>query len=206
MPRSLTMLAVFTLGIGLAACGSVTGTPTSTSGNASTTASSKPNLYGAPHVAHPLNTTAFQKKPCSMLTAAQLKRLHADPSVLLATRTTASNHPGGGPSCGHLGGGVGTTGSIELLTAGDGLKNLYGQRNDFGVFKILPPVEGYPAVIAMVGHDDRSQGHCSLEVGITDSLIVQLDMHVYDGPDKTKQCTPTATIAHVVLKTLKGGS
>ena len=42
------------------------------------TSSSAALPSGTPNVAHPLDTAAFQKAPCSVLTAAQLKQLNVD--------------------------------------------------------------------------------------------------------------------------------
>lgn len=173
-----------------------TGTPTT-----SATSSTSALPPGTPNVAHPLDTTAFQKAPCSVLTAAQLKQLNID-------------SPGGkviddplGPHCGWTDQGPSRMGlSIIFATAGSGLAGIYSQKSQYVVFEPLPDIAGYPAIVAMTD-DARPQGDCKVSIGVTNDLFISVEgVMNSDGPDGHNPCPRVQAIATAMVTTMKGGS
>jgi hypothetical protein len=207
--------ALVVTGLVIAGCSGskVQGAPSGpTGGSSSTGASAAQDLHGAPPVANPLDTTKFQQNPCASLTAVQLQHLRdsIDAGTEPKSRTNST-----GPACGW---GASDRGSATLLdsaflTAGSGLSSAYAQKSDYAVFDKLPDIQGYPAVVAM-SVDGRSQGHCSIQVGVTDQLVVSVQISVSSVPGANGQvnpyykqpCTPAQQVAEAVMTTLRGGA
>jgi hypothetical protein len=191
---------------------SVGGTPSAAGGSSSPADSSAPSdLHGAPKVPHPLDTTKFQKDPCSMLTAAQLQQLHDSMSAGTMPQLRNSS---AGPGCfwGNPNNGTDTTVSVALLTAGDGLSMTFQNKGDYHAFEQLPDIQGYPAIVAMHA-DGRNQGQCAIQVGVTDHLVMSVQVGVSNVPlngqvnQYYKQpCTPAQQAAAAAMTTLRGGS
>jgi hypothetical protein len=192
-----TLLSAALLAAGCSS--SAPGEPGPLTTSAGAVASSTANLYGAPHVSNPLDTSAFQKNPCSSLTTAQLNALN------VGTQSEVRNNPAG-PTCAWKPG-AGESRSVALITyvtSGQGLSGVYSDKNAGGPFEILPPVDGYPAVYAPVT-DERSRGVCQIGVGVSDTLVVVIGLTINSGQYKTDPCTPNTQLAADVISNIKSG-
>lgn len=190
----------------LAGCGSGAGT-TDTSEQPS---SSSVNMHGAPKVQEPLDTEAFQQKPCSVLEKGQIETLDMqqwEPEV--------DKEATGGPSCSwqYMGGPpdytVSSTG-VTFMVNGDGLKNTYFRRGQgvFEYFRELEPIAGKPAVAAgSSASTPEQEGTCEVEVGVTDSLTFLTQVQLGEGsPYADDPCGRARDVATEVVKTLKAGA
>ncbi|GDY33095.1 DUF3558 domain-containing protein [Gandjariella thermophila] len=197
--RVKTMTAAALVGAALVAAGC---SSTTTPGSAQPTTSSAALPAGTPNVAHPLDTTRFQKDPCSLLTPTQLRQFNMGG----ATGEVTPNAPTG-PACswGNTDGPSKMSISAAILTSGHGLVDVYSQKDTYRLFRPLPDIEGYPAAIASSA--DPGSGYCSIVVGVTNELavstIVQIDN---SSPDFSNPCPRNQQVATDVVQTLKGGS
>lgn len=189
------MFAVAALGIVVTGCSSGAGTPTPA--NPTTTTTNSANLNGAPRVANPLNTEKMQSNPCGSVSTAALRQLDIG--------TSAKPGNVGGPTCDwgsdsdpNVGGAT-----ISYLTSASGLSTVYGQKSTYALFQVLPPIDGYPAVIAAQS-DERSTGNCDVTVGVSDKLAMDVAVTVNSGPQKTDPCTPAETLAADAISTIRG--
>lgn len=203
--------ALVVLSTALAACsGENPGTP----GPASTTessqgASSAPANPNVPKVAVPLGVPAsYLTEPCKVVSQADLSALGY----------TDAGNPGGGasgsegvnPSCGwsmtrqSKANGVQVligTGNRERGTGG--LAGFY-QAKETGRMKFVAPgpdVDGYPTVFYGLS-DERSEGNCTMAVGIADDLAIGALAKSYEGEQDS--CETAQKLASAVIKTLKG--
>ncbi|MFC0432264.1 DUF3558 domain-containing protein [Kutzneria buriramensis] len=158
---------------------------------------------GVPNVAHPLDTAAFQKAPCSVLTAAQLQQL----TITAAGKPDLTDPLG--PVC-HWDNQTGPSKmdlAVYIVTAGQGLAGIYSQKDTYQVFQPLPDIEGYPAVTAQ--NDDPKQGNCVVSVGVSNALFVNVLVNLKTGvdaaPDMTNPCPRNRTVAEAVVATIKAG-
>lgn len=189
-----TAIALAVLGVALAGCSSGAGSPTS-AGPATTT--DPGNLNGAPRVANPLDTTKMQHDPCGSVTEAQLARLG------IGTSGKPANV--GGPTC-DWGSDTDPNASgatISYLTSAAGLSAVYGQKGTYALFQPLPPIDGYPAVIA-AQTDERSTGNCDVTVGVSDKLAMDVAVTVNSGPSRTDPCTPAEQLAADAIANIRG--
>ncbi|GDY31581.1 hypothetical protein GTS_32140 [Gandjariella thermophila] len=141
-----------------------------------------------------------------MLTPAQLRALN------VAARGEVDNQDPTGPACGW----TDTNGpskmslGVGFLTAGHGLGDIYSQKETYGRFQPLPDIEGYPAVIAVSGSETGHSGACTIDVGVTNQLAVNVFVQLKSGvdapPDYTDTCPRTQKVADAIMKTLKGES
>lgn len=186
----------------VAGCGTST-----TPGTATPTSSSDASLPpGTPNVAHPLDTTRFQKDPCGVLTPAQLRALN------VAARGEVDNQDPTGPACGW----TDTDGpskmslGVGFLTAGHGLGDIYAQKDLYAYFQPLPDIEGYPAVANIKGSQRNNTGTCAIDIGVTNQLAVDVFVTLRNGvgapPDYSDPCPRTQKVADAIVKTLKGES
>jgi Protein of unknown function (DUF3558) len=151
-------------------------------------------------VSHPLDTTAFQKTPCSVLTAAQLTQFN------IGTQGQQDSSAPLGPACNWNDdtGPSNMTLGVIIVTQGQGLAGIYSQKSTYPVFQPLANVGGYPAVIALTA-DGRSQGLCQVSVGVTNNVLVEVSVALRAGaPDVSNPCPRNQNIATAVVQTLKG--
>jgi hypothetical protein len=175
-------------------------------GNAGAGSASPPSsrdLYGAPHVGHPLDVSRFLKKPCAVLTHSQIRHLHK--TIRMATGTKPGGVGGPEPGCSLVGGknvAHEYGGSWSFLTDGYGLASDYSHRSSFEVFKPLGRLHGYPAII---DSDIKTRVDCTVLVGVSDKLAVKFTMLVGLNP-AVKPCTATKRLAAAAVATMKRGS
>jgi len=154
-----------------------------------------------PTVATPLDTTRFQAAPCTMLTPAQLAAfgVHAPGGPRKdGLGLVCDWDDGGGPS--------GMTLTLGFVTTGGGLSGTYANRNTLD-FRELPPIEGFPAVIANIARTDEAHGICSIGVGSSDAVVVTIVVQISGDevrqPDQRDPCPRTERIATEVMKTME---
>ncbi|SDR16888.1 Protein of unknown function [Actinopolyspora saharensis] len=191
----------------LAGCGSGAGT-TDTSEQPAT---SSVNMHGAPEVQNPLDTEAFQQKPCSVLESDQINALDMQQWEVEQEMDAV-----GGPKCGwtYMGGPpdytVSNTG-VTFMAKGTGLKGVYQRKDAFEYFRELKPVEGFPAVagasLAPQTSTPEEAGECDIHVGVTDDLAVTTQVSLGEGsPYAGDPCGRARDVATEVVKTLKAGA
>ncbi|MFC5285632.1 DUF3558 domain-containing protein [Actinokineospora guangxiensis] len=153
---------------------------------------------GTPQVSNPLDVSAFAADPCTSITKAQAGALGVA-------------HPGvgepavGGKAClwrNESGGSV----LLSVVTA-NGLDGVYGAkaRGELAVFEELPPVEGFPAVVANKV-DLRDTGDCTVWVGTSDEEMVGVALgQSRDKVGDKDPCLVAASVASQVITTMKAG-
>lgn len=157
----------------LAACtATVTGTPTPAPPRQSAAADGLPP--GVPKVANPIDISRFLQAACTMLTPPQLavfKVRAAGHSRTDGLGQVCDWDDGGGPS--------GMTLTTGFVTSGGGLSGTYANRNNIRGFRELPPIDGFPAVIANIGGTkDEANGICSIDVGASDTVVVTIVVQI----------------------------
>ncbi|MGH3880643.1 MAG: DUF3558 family protein [Actinophytocola sp.] len=184
--------------------------PTSTtrSSPATTTTTSNPALptHGAPRVTDPLDAEAFADEPCTSLTATQLKSLRL-----------GAGHEGRGEdfdtsdwSCKHLGVGSARALSVSVNyypNISTGLSYLYEEHAD-GEWPQWRPteVDGYPAVFYSDKDPVPSPYECRLDVGISDSSLVNIWVLYVSHNRLPDTCAAATKAAQAVLSTIKSVS
>lgn len=201
--RAAVMLLAATA---LASCTTtVTGSPSPHAPRLSTSASVPDRgPSGAPRVTHPLDTTAFRQAPCTMLTTAQQAEFKIrTPGVPRRDPLGAvcGWDDGRGPS--------GMTLTTGFVTTGHGLSGSY-INHALGVvpgFREMPPIRGYPAVIANVDATDEAEGMCNVGVGTSDdevvTIVVQISGDEVRQPDQHDPCPRALRITDEVMKTME---
>ncbi|RZQ65056.1 DUF3558 domain-containing protein [Amycolatopsis suaedae] len=151
----------------------------------------------APRVGEPLNTSTLSSDPCSAVSASKLSELG------LADGT--SRESAVGPSC-YWKQTAADANRVDLTANPkntNGLSDIYDQKAEFAYFEETQ-VAGYPAVYASDA-DQRSSGDCTLHVGVTDQLAVQVSTQFLREPDKANPCPVAEKVAVAMVETLKGG-
>jgi hypothetical protein len=153
---------------------------------------------GMPQVANPLDVSAFAADPCTSITSAQAGDLGvAHPGV--------GEPAAGGKSClwrNESGGSV----LLSVITS-TGLNGVYGAkaRGELAVFEELPPVEGFPAVVANQV-DLRDTGNCTVWVGTSEEEMVGVALgQSRDKVGDKDPCLVAASVASQVIATMKAG-
>jgi hypothetical protein len=171
-----------------------TGGGVETSGSRTSAASS-----GAPHVANPLDTSKFQAVPCTVLDTSNVQSLGF-------TAPGQAESDATGPNCHWNNSETGVSLDVGFVTANkSGLSALYAKRSSLKLFQPLPDIQGYPAVIYGT-IDARSSGTCNVDVGVSDSLNVDVMLQASTGPLKADPCGTAQKIAGMVMGHLTGGS
>ena len=87
-----------------------------------------------------------------------------------------------------------------------GLSAAYEHKGDYDLWLELPPIEGYPAVVADNRDGRGVDGYCTVWVGVTDSLEFQVSGTVSRAKrGQVDPCEPTQLAAKLMLQTLKKG-
>jgi hypothetical protein len=189
------LLGVVAVAVLLAGCNATTtGAPAPTTRTSTPTATGS---GGAPKVAKPLNGSGPAATPCSSLTQSQLTDLGI---------TTVQGHDAsitGVAICSWTddttGDGIGISWQTRL---GDGLATLYSERAQQGYWQPTT-VDAYPAVFADLA-DLRSQGDCSLDVGVSDQLSFTSKYTSTRPEIGSKSCQLAQQAAADVIKNLGG--
>lgn len=180
-------------------------TPTNDTTSESPSGSDEPDgdelpFAGAPAVDDPLDTTRYQQDPCLGLTTAQTEELNV-------------NSPGEprdaalGNAC-TWGGKEDRRALVELAFLDEypfGLSAAYqaNEEGKYDFFEELPPIEGYPAV-ALAGTDDRQNGGCGVDVGVSDEIAFNLVIRLSTANvGELDPCETAAMVAEMALRTMK---
>lgn len=179
-----------------------TGTPSSSQANTTGLPHS-----GAPKVANPIaDTSRWEADPCSVLSADQISSLGLTPP-----QPQREDTPNAGVGCYWEFDSDSASGFVARFAnagARQGLSNLYKhkQLGNAKVFEELPPVDGFPAVIAMP-KDHRGDGECAVSVGLRDDLLFSADMTADPSiPQGKDPCEWAAKVAALAVQTMKGSS
>jgi len=157
---------------------------------------------GAPKVEHPLeNTSPFEGDPCSILTAAQAQELGLPTIGKEKTGALGLDCEWHNPD---------TRGQVTIgfLTNNDrGLSAFYAEneRKPYAYLTPLSNIEGYPAIASDSG-DQRPEGICLVQVGVTDQLAFHVDLQLSQANVEKKKdpCETGAMVAGKALQTMKG--
>ncbi|WP_173126360.1 DUF3558 domain-containing protein [Kibdelosporangium persicum] len=157
--------------------------------------------HGAPSVRQPLDVTRFLPQPCTILAAAQLRKLDLPgPGV---PDTDSRNAKAVGPSCTWRNSGAASSLGVTFVTANtNGLADRY-RAHAAGLipgYWLETTVDGYPAVYND-DLDDRARGLCMMDLGVSDHLTMLVDVQDRSGE---KSCDRVAVIASMVISTLRG--
>ena len=96
---------------------------------------------------------------------------------------------------------------IDVLTPNkNGLSDIYTSQAG-GKFAYFEPVtiDGYPGVHAEP-KDSRSQGYCTLWLGVSDQLAVAVSAELVEGANQTQPCNSTDKVGSAVIEHLKGAA
>lgn len=158
---------------------------------------------GAPKVAEPLDTSRFEDDPCESLTAKQAKSLK-----LPATGELNDEFPLG-IGCDWYNRETWGEVSINFLTDDPtGLSSEYqaNERGKWEVFKELPEIEGFPAVIRTTS-DTTDLGHCTVVVGVADDMAFESVLQLSRANVGEKDpCEMAVQVAGLALTTMKEGA
>ncbi|WP_260478737.1 DUF3558 domain-containing protein [Kibdelosporangium aridum] len=167
-----------------------------------TTSPSAANRYGAPSVSKPLDATRLLTQPCGALTKVQLQSLNLAESGTPDTDSAVAKNVG--PSCTFSNSGEGSSVAVSFLTGNkNGLADTYRAHagGDFSGYWIEATVNGYPGVFKD-SRDNRKDGHCVMNVGISDTLAFLVIEQDRLGE---KSCERAMQVATFVVQTLKAG-
>jgi hypothetical protein len=176
----------------LAACTTnTTGSPTP-----STTAPATTNTV-APRVAKPLDASGFIKNVCSTLTSNQLAALNMpNPSGDVLPDE-------GDPLCSWSDLTTNISFGISWMpTMTGGLSDVYARAYGFGYWDPTA-VDGYPAVYAGIGKNDRAGGDCEINVAVNDHLYF-LAHYIGNHQLGTRSCDLAKQAATDVIHNLGG--
>jgi hypothetical protein len=192
LPRTVRLTAATVSALALlTACSGGNG------GSADPSPSSSPSSSSSgdgPKVPAPLPTQALLTDPCSILTAAE------------ATQVGLAS-PGRKRTSGLLGctwkfstSEQNDVGLTALPQNTGGISDIYANKPQSVYFEPVD-INGYPGVFTDI-QDARSQGSCTLWVGVTDQLAVSVIPQIGVGQNKTDPCPvaqkfATAMIAHL---------
>jgi hypothetical protein len=175
-------------------------TPATSSSATSTTTSGVLPSDGAPKVEQPVNAGKFPDNPCLVLNAAQTRELNLPAQG-------APFEDVFGHACRWRNADTGADAEIRWDTKeGRGLSGWYAA-NNAGRVKFFEPtqIEGLPAIRFGVT-DGRSDGECSAEVGLSDSLSFQVNVQLsLANIGKADPCQAAERVASMMIQTIKAG-
>jgi hypothetical protein len=201
--RSAAIVLLATAGLGtLSGCGGSeggnplaveSGAPTASSGNGPGS-----NSGQAPRVRNPLDPAPLISDPCGVLTSSQLNDLG-----LREGEVRPSNSSLVEDGCVYqLASGEYNEVTVSAFTANkNGLSDTYAARDRFSYFE---PVEiaGYPAVFGAEA-DRRSDGRCTLLVGLNDQVSAIVITQIDDGPQHSDPCPVAETTGTALIEAMK---
>lgn len=203
------VLAAAIAGLMLASCGSETageatggGDPTAPGTSASAASPSSPagDTGGqAPRVSDPVDVAPLRQDPCAALSNAQTQERNLE-------QGESEPMSDGSPTCiYHYADGSGSqVRFVQVRDFANGLDDVYARADALAVFEPTE-VEGHPAVVTQTHQDDRDEGFCDLQVGLTDEYVVSLMAQVAEGSDDYPQgCEVTEVLAADMIHNLRG--
>jgi hypothetical protein len=185
----LTAATLAALGL-LTACSGGSPSPSPSASPSSASSSDGPKVPAA------LPTQALLSDPCSILTAAEATQV-------------GLNSPGKNDSTSTLPGCTWKSSATEVNQVGltalpqnaGGISDIYTKKTGAAYFEPVD-INGYPGVYTDI-QDARTQGSCTLWVGITDQLAVSVIPNIQSGPNKTDPCGIAKKFATAMITHLK---
>ncbi|MFE9747048.1 DUF3558 domain-containing protein [Saccharothrix saharensis] len=185
MPRPAPFVFAL-LAFAVTACSPGTPTPTGTSSAAATTTG---RAEAAPSVA------GLREEPCTGLTAEQAASFDLAPGKPISD-------VGHGPGCMWLS--PSHDANVVNLSfddlGGGGLARIRANRADHAYHDEVG-IGDYPAIFAS-SFDLRSEGDCTLWVGVADGLVMTLGASLPGGPDAADPCSAAERIATAIAANL----
>ncbi|GGM82411.1 hypothetical protein GCM10012275_61250 [Longimycelium tulufanense] len=200
--RLLVLPPVCVAALALASCGGgEQGSPAATDKPTSVATSNAPTTRVAPPLTAPaLDTTSFEKNPCTLLRDDQLTQFGP-------RKPSTSQNGLTGPGCVWRPEDptVGTRVAVDINTKSGGLEGIYQRRDKYGYFQETE-VGGYPGVHAIDWRDAPSHGNCTSLIGVSkDRLIVTyVTIPRKTDPDYETACGASDRVAGMVIENLKG--
>ncbi|GAB3353335.1 DUF3558 domain-containing protein [Amycolatopsis echigonensis] len=158
---------------------------------------------GAPKVEHPLPASVLSGQPCQdALTSDQLNQIFG---------TVPQGKPGSLPGLGldckwnNIDSGAGLTVGYTTQTH-QGLSALYqNTKPQAKVWRVLPPIQGFPAVAASTFSSGTQDGFCAVSVGVADDLSFDASLTPSDAKRASgaDPCELSARVADMVVTNLK---
>lgn len=197
MVRFIGCAAACGLAMGAVACTSIQ--PGAAQPTPSVLASSAPAT--APTVAVGLPLTILSTDPCALLSSHQLAGLG-----MTAATTTKRDQTSVATGCEWNDATVGNEGGVQLnvdwLTPlRHGLADIYIQRRTAAYWQPVN-IAGYSGVLTDTV-DERSTGTCRLDLGATNTAVIDLS---YQGSAADNPCHQVQVLAAAVVSSLRGGS
>ncbi|WP_410647961.1 DUF3558 domain-containing protein [Amycolatopsis sp. cmx-4-54] len=198
---TLTVLAAAAILL-LAGCTEKPETPPGTSSGPSLSKAALP-YADAPKVENPMSASVIQRDPCDVLTPAQISSLFQGKPEVQPARDT-----GVAQQCRWADISRGSSIGIQLLYAArDGLSQFYAKKQSNGLWQLLEPVQGYPAVAYGAKDTRQTLGDCSVLVGVADNAVFEVDVNVADAKAGTVDpCKDARMVADLAVTTLKSGA
>ncbi|GGM34468.1 hypothetical protein GCM10012275_02230 [Longimycelium tulufanense] len=181
------------------------GAPTTTDGTgAPGSGTTQTSRLSPPLAEPPLDTTSFEKDPCTLLRPDQVKQFGESEPPKPKNGLT-------GPSCTWDPESVLKTGTLgisvtaEINTKSGGLEGIYQRRDKFGLFE-KTEVGGYPGVHALDDKGGPANGKCTSLIGISEDRLVVTYVFINDKKisEYTTACRVSDRAAGMVIENLKG--
>lgn len=153
----------------------------------------------APRVSDPVDIAPLRQDPCAALSTAQTRERNLEQGESEAMSD-------GSPTCiyNYADGSGSRVRFVQVQDFTNGLDDVYARADGLAVFEPTE-VEGHPAVITQTHQDDRDEGYCDLQVGLTDEYVVSLIAQISASSDDHPQgCEVTEVLAGDMIHHLRG--
>jgi hypothetical protein len=179
-----------------------TGTAGPTTASSGSPASQTLPYAGAPDVSHPLPASVVAGDPCNdALTPAQVKE---------ALGTEVSGQPGSTPGLGRKcdWANLDTTAVVTVFFITEthqGLSDLYANtKPQAKVWKVLPDIQGFPAVAYLSADGGDQKSTCGVSVGLANDVAVDVELALSRAKVGTVDpCSVAPKAADAVVTTLR---
>lgn len=153
----------------------------------------------APTVSRPISSLdRYKQDPCKILTRSQIEQLGYNNTVKRDLNWD------NGPHCDWR---DKETNSVAITVLNDqpqGLTGIYSNKDSFEYFEPTE-VAGYPALVAGL-IDNRDNGACAMDVGVTDEQVITLTASMLPGtPDAKRPCEVLKRAAKMAVNTMSAG-
>ncbi|RJQ82201.1 DUF3558 domain-containing protein [Amycolatopsis panacis] len=157
---------------------------------------------GAPKVEHPLPASVLSGDPCREA----LKPDQVEQILGIAPEGKRHDNPALGTACDWNNDTTGAAATVGYVTqVGEGLSAVYqNTKPQSSVWRVLPLVQGFPAVGYEVTSAGTKSGFCQVAVGISDSLSVDASLTVRRAKvGKADACELAPRVADMVVTNLR---
>lgn len=149
---------------------------------------------GAPKVPKPIDVGTWRDKPCEAITDEQYKSI----GVRMEAGETDPTRPYG-PHCARSAVGDGG-GHVNLQFRELGLSGSYSGHENQEAFKVLPRIQGFPAV--RMG-DHQIDTMCEIHVGLNDNTALSVQIYNDPGIFGKKTCEGAKKLVNFAIDTVK---